>query len=112
MKKIFYTLIAALVLNTGLAIAADYEIDVVPSKAVASQVYKMLDVPNIPDDIRGHKAEVRLAVDRGNYLRILTIETESPALSEFIKKNVDFQRLAKGTFEQGVVYKVPIEVKE
>jgi len=53
-----------------------------------------------------------LAVDRGNYLRILTVETENVALKEFIKKNVDFQRLAKGTFEQGVVYRIPIEVKK
>ncbi|AYN68741.1 hypothetical protein D1013_15820 [Euzebyella marina] len=113
MKKILFMLIVTVVTGVGYAMTADSEmIDPVPSKAVAAQVYKMLDVPNIPDEIRGHRAEVRLAVDRGNYLRILTVETENVALKEFIKKNVDFQRLAKGTFEQGVVYRIPIEVKK
>ncbi|MBC6998291.1 hypothetical protein [Cytophaga sp. FL35] len=112
MKKIFYTIIAVLALNASYASSADYEDNVVPSKAVAAQVYKMLDVPVIPETIRGERAEVRLAVDRGNYLRILSIETESEALKAFIKTNVDFQRLSPGTFEQGVVYRVPVEVKK
>lgn len=113
MKKILYMLIATVALNTGYVMAADSEFNAPsPSKAVAAQVYKMLDVPNIPNEIRGHRAEVRLAVDRGNYLRILSIESENDALSEFIRQNVDFQRLATGTFEQGVVYRVPIEVKQ
>lgn len=113
MKKILFMLIATVALNSGYVMAADAELNYPgPSKAVAVQVYKMLEVPNIPEEIRGQRAEVRLAVDTGNYLRILTIETESKSLEDFIRKNVDFQRLAKGTYEQGVVYRIPIEVKK
>ncbi|SHJ26005.1 hypothetical protein [Pseudozobellia thermophila] len=113
MKKIIFMLIATVAFNSGYLMAADSEWNYPgPSKAVATQVYKMLEVPSIPDEIRGHRAEVRLAVDRGNYLRILTIETDSKPLEDFIRKNVDFQRLAKGTYEQGVVYRIPVEVKQ
>lgn len=53
MKKILFMLIATVALNTGYVMAADSEFNAPsPSKAVAAQVYKMLDVPNIPNEIR------------------------------------------------------------
>ncbi len=82
-----------------------------PNKAIISQVHNMLDRNTIPNEIRGTKAEVRVAVDHGNFLRILSIETESEALESFIRTNIDFQKLTKGAFEQGIVYRIPLEVR-
>lgn len=82
------------------------------SKAIAVQVYKMMGENPIPNDIRGSKAEVRVAVDTGNYLRILSIETDNDALEKFIRTGIDFKKLTKGTYEQGIVYRIPMEVKE
>lgn len=83
-----------------------------PAKAIVVQVYNMLGEKLIPDEIRGSKAEVRVAVDTGNYLRILSIETENEVLAKFIKTRIDFKKLTKGTYEQGVVYRIPVEVRK
>ncbi len=83
-----------------------------PVKAIVTQVYNMLGEYEIPDEIRGYKAEVRVAVDKGNYLRILSIETENKALEDFIKTSIDFQKLSKGEYKQGFVYRIPIEVRK
>lgn len=113
MKKTLLTLIAAMILNAGYVLAADTAVsEPNPTKAIASQIYKMLGENAIPDEIRGAKAEVRIAVDSGNYLRILTIETENEALEKYIRNSIDFEKLTKGTYEQGIVYRLPIEVKK
>lgn len=82
------------------------------SKAIAIQIYNMLGENAIPNEIRGSKAEVRVAVDRGNYLRILSVETENEELEKFIRTSIDFRKLAKGTYEQGIVYRIPLEVRK
>lgn len=113
MKKTVLTLIAAMALNIGYVMATDSKIETPkPSKAIATQIYNMLGANSIPDEIRGEKAEVRVAVDRGNHLRILSVKSESEALENFIRVNIDFQKLTKGNYEQGVVYRIPIEVKK
>lgn len=113
MKKTVLTLIIAMAFNIGYVMAADtIPVFPNPAKAIASQIYDMLGENNIPDEIRGYKAEVRVAVDRGNHLRILSVETESDALEDFLRSSIDFQKLGKGTYEKGIVYRIPIEVKK
>jgi hypothetical protein len=113
MKKTILTLIAAMALNIGYISAADTKIEAPkPVKAIVTQIYDMLGTIAIPDEIRGEKAEVRVAVDRGNHLRILSVDSESEALEKFIRVHIDFQKLTKGNYEQGVVYRIPIEVKK
>lgn len=113
MKKIFVLVLAGMALSLGHAKGSiDSEHEPKASKVIAAQMYDMLSENAIPADIRGAKAEVRVAVDTGNYLRILSVETENEAFEAFIRSKVDFQKLTKGTFEKGIVYRVPIEVKE
>ncbi|SDE06622.1 hypothetical protein SAMN05421636_103119 [Pricia antarctica] len=113
MKKILF--LAIFVLTFNLSHASDGNIDrhePKPAKIIASQIYTMLGEFAIPDDIRGSKAEVRIAIDNGNYIRVLSVETENEALAAFIRSSIDFEKLNKGTFEKGIVYRVPIEVKK
>lgn len=113
MRKIIFTVIAAMALHIGYAFSdtpALHEPKVI--KILVSQIYTMLGENTIPDEIRGSRAEVRIAVDQGNYLRILSIETENDALKQFIKSSIDFQKITKGTYQQGIVYRVPIEVRK
>lgn len=113
MKKLTLIWIATLLLSTGNLLASTPRLDdFKTNKALAVQIYDMLGEDMIPNEIRGSKAEVRVAVDTGNYLRILSIESENEALKEFIRSRIDFKRLTKGTFEQGIVYRIPIEVRE
>ncbi|SIS88731.1 hypothetical protein SAMN05421766_104641 [Zobellia uliginosa] len=111
MKKAVYTLILvmALGINYGMANTPVKHKPKI-SKVLTSQIYQMLGEYEVPNDIRGAKAEVRVAVDKGNYLRILSIETDNAQLDKYIRSAIDFERLAKGSFEQGVVYRIPIEV--
>jgi len=113
MKKTLLTLLAAITLNIGYVTAADTEIhEPKLAKILASQIYSMLGENVIPSEIRGSKAEVRVAVDTGNYLRVLSIETDNEALETYIKSNINFQKITKGTYKQGIVYRIPIEVKK
>lgn len=113
MKKSMFILIAVLLFSTVNVFATIPEVNKPKtSKAISVQVYKMLGENSIPDNIRGSKAEVRVAVDTGNYLRILSIETENESLEKFIRTSIDFKRLSKGTYEQGIVYRIPLEVRE
>lgn len=113
MKKTLFILIAAITLNIGHVMASDSENTEPKSvKVLTNQIYKMLGEKDIPDEIRGYKAEVRIAVDNGNYLRILSVETENDALETYIRSRIDFQKLKKDTFEQGIIYRIPIEVRK
>ena len=112
MKKVIFTLIAAMTLHIGYSASDISELhDPKAKKILTSQIYNMLGDNTIPDAIRGSKAEVRIAVDTGNYLRILSIETENEDLRSFIKSSIDFQKITKGTYQKGVVYRIPIEVR-
>ena len=111
MKKISYVIVAALLLNLGHALAHNPQLnEVKPAKALTTQIYQMLSENAIPSEIRGSRAEVRLAVDDHGYVRILSIETENEALKSFLKSSVDFKKVSKGSYQQGIVYRVPIEV--
>ncbi|MDB2606749.1 hypothetical protein N9Y48_03100 [Zobellia sp.] len=111
MKKSIFTLMVMMVFNIGYVMAStpkEHEPKAV--KVLTSQIYEMLGTNVIPDNIRGSRAEVRVIVDEGNYLKILSIETENQALKEFVKSAIDFEKLTKGTFQKGIVYRIPIEV--
>lgn len=84
----------------------------VKAKALTNQIYNLLGEEEIPNEIRGQKAEVRLEVDNKGRIRILTVDTESKMLSDYIKENVHFKVISKGSYEEGMVYRVPIEVVE
>ncbi|CAM4175151.1 hypothetical protein [Zobellia nedashkovskayae] len=111
MKKSVYALMVMMALNIGFAFAGTPESH--QPKAVqllTSQIYEMLSENVIPNEIRGSKAEVRVAVDEGNYLKILSIETDNEALRTYLKGAIDYEKLSKGTFQKGIVYRIPIEV--
>jgi len=113
MKKSVFVLTIVTLFSLSNVLASAPEVnEPKTSKAMMSQIYKMLAESPIPNNIRGSKAEVRVAVDTGNYLRILSIETENKELAEFIRSSIDFKKLTKGTFEQGIIYRIPLEVKE
>ncbi|MUH36683.1 hypothetical protein D9O36_12590 [Zobellia amurskyensis] len=111
MKKSVYALMVMMALNIGYAFAGTPELHQPKAlKLLTSQIYEMLSENVIPNEIRGSKAEVRVAVDEGNYLKILSIETENEALRTYVKSAIDFEKLTKGTFQKGIVYRIPIEV--
>lgn len=113
MKKSIFVLTVVMIFSLSNVLAATPEVNgPKSSKAIAVEIYKMLGENPIPNDIRGSKAEVRVAVDTGNYLRILSIETENEALEKFIRSSIDFKKLTKRTYEQGIVYRIPLEVRE
>ena len=113
MKKSIFMLSAVMCLSIVNVLAITPEAkEPKPVKSIVVQVYNMLGDKLIPDEIRGSKAEVRVAVDNGNYLRILSIETENEALANFIRTSIDFKKLTKGNYEQGVVYRIPLEVRK
>lgn len=112
MRKSIFVLTLVMLFGLTNSIAATYEVKgPKTSKAIAVQIYKMLGENPVPNEIRGSKAEVRVAVDTGNYLRILSVETENEALEKFIRTSIDFKKLTRGTYEQGIVYRIPLEVR-
>lgn len=113
MRKSILVLSLVMLFSLSNSIAANPEVNKPKTaKAITGQIYNMLGENIIPNEIRGSKAEVRVAVDTGNYLRILSVETENEALENFIRTSIDFKKLTKGTYEQGFVYRIPLEVRE
>lgn len=113
MKNIFYVTLVFVLVNLSTVSANTFgEINPMNSSALISQIYNLLDEAYVPNEIRGQKAEVRLAVDTDNMVRILSVEADSDRLETYIRENIDFQKIRKGTFESGIVYRVPIEVAE
>ena len=113
MKKLFFLFMAFATVTIGTA--SDGTIERHEPKAlkvISAQIYSMLGAFTIPEDIRGSKAEVRLAVDAGNYIRVLSVETENENLAAFIRSSIDFEKLNRGKFQSGVVYRLPIEVRK
>jgi len=113
MRKSIFILVLAVVCGTANILAATPDgTEPKESKAIAVQIYNMFGENSIPNDIRGSKAEVRVAIDSGNFLRILSIETENENLEKFIRNSIDFKKLTRGTYQKGIVYRIPLEVKE
>lgn len=111
MKNIFYaTLVLCLVNFSSVSANTFGETNPITSSAFISQIYSMLDEVYVPNEIRGQKAEVRLAVDHKGTVRILSITAESDALAAYIKENIDWQEIRKGSYNADIVYRVPIEV--
>ncbi|MFK7811096.1 MAG: hypothetical protein AB8B59_01295 [Maribacter sp.] len=113
MRKSILVLSLVMLFSLSNSIAANPEVNKPKtSKAITGQIYNMLGENIIPNEIRGSKAEVRIAVDTGNYLRVLSVETENEAFENFIRTSIDFKKLTKGTYEQGVIYRIPLEVRK
>lgn len=113
MKKTVFILMAAMVLNAVQVFASDPQKgDAKPAKAITTQIFQLLSDNMIPDEIRGATAEVRVALDNGDYLRVLSVKTENEALETFVRNSIDFQKVSKGTFEQGVIYRIPLKVSK
>ena len=110
MKKIVYFTVVITFLCVSFVSAND--IKPKNTKALTSQIYNLLAEENVPDQIRGQKAEVRLAVDNKGLVRILSISTNCSMLSSYIRENIDFKELRKGSYDEDIVYLVPIEVVE
>ncbi len=112
MKKVIFLIISVLVFNLGYASDESAVAHKPKASKITEQIYDMLAENPIPNEIRGAKAEVRVAVDDGNYLRILSVETDNKAFDSYIRTTIDFRKLTRGTYEKGIVYRIPIEVKE
>tara|TARA_R110002051_G_scaffold153510_4_gene225916 strand:+ start:36344 stop:36676 length:333 start_codon:yes stop_codon:yes gene_type:complete len=108
MKKIVYFTVIFTFLSVSFLLANDTKPK--NTKALTSQIYSLLAKEIVPDEIRGQKAEVRLAVDDKGFVRILSIATNSSMLSKYIRDNIDFQELRKCSYDEDIVYLIPIEV--
>ncbi|TDS16963.1 hypothetical protein DFQ03_1452 [Maribacter caenipelagi] len=111
MKKIKILLIAMLAVGIGTATANDIEYkEDKGAKWVTTQIYEMLADEDIPDQIRGAKAKIKIAVaDDGKY-RLLSVESNNHFLKEFLKEGIDFESLEPGN--KNVVYVIPIEIAQ
>ncbi|MFT6993709.1 MAG: hypothetical protein ACJA1P_000436 [Maribacter sp.] len=111
MRNFIYTVIIAAFLNAPFVSANDIQnTEPKNARALTSQIYGMLGEDSIPNEIRGQKAEVRLAVDGKGMVRILSITTESDMLAKYLRENINFHEIKKGSYVEGLIYRVPIEV--
>jgi hypothetical protein len=111
MRNFIVAIVITTFLNTAFVSANDFrETEPKITRALTSEVYGMLGEDTIPNEIRGQKAEVRIAVDGKGIARILSIATESDLLAKYLKENIDSREVKKGDYVEGIIYRVPIEV--
>ncbi|MEP2057705.1 MAG: hypothetical protein ABJJ05_07860 [Maribacter litoralis] len=80
------------------------------AKWITTQIYEMLADEEIPDQIRGARAEIKIALADDGVYRLLSIKTNNKHLKDFIKTGIDFENLEPG--DKDLVYVVPIEIAE
>ena len=111
MKKISILLVAIMALSIGTVSANDKQ----PKKDketqwLTTQIYEMLADNAIPDDIRGAKAQIRIAMADDGVFRILSVDSNNAKLKNFLKDGIDLQNLDRG--KKNVVYVIPVEIAE
>ena len=111
MKKVKIILIAMLTFGIGTVTAHDTESNEDKgTKWITSQIHEMLADEEIPDQIRGAKAEIKIAVAEDGMYRLLSIESTNSKLKEFLKNGIDFKNLEPGNSD--IVYIIPIEIAD
>lgn len=111
MKKVKILLIAMLTFSVGTIAAHDKEFnDDKGTQWITTQIHEMLANEDIPNQIRGAKAEIKIAVADDGMYRLLSIKSNNSHLKEFLKKGIDFENLVPGNTD--LVYVIPIEIAD
>ncbi|WP_299796260.1 hypothetical protein [uncultured Maribacter sp.] len=111
MKKVKIFLIAILALSIGTVTAHDKETEKDRgTEIITAQIHDMLADQEIPDNIRGAKAEVKIALADDGIYRLLSVNSNNENLKHFLKDGIDFQNLTPGN--KDLVYVIPIEIAE
>ncbi|WP_396635146.1 hypothetical protein [Maribacter sp. R86514] len=111
MKKVKIILIAFLTFGIGTVTAHDKESNEDKgTKWITAQIHDMLADEDIPNQIRGAKAEIKIAVAEDGMYRLLSIKSNNGHLKEFLKNGIDFKSLEPGNTD--LVYVIPIEIAE
>lgn len=80
------------------------------TKWITTQIYEMLADEYIPDQIRGAKAKIKIAVANDGMYRLLSVESNNSLLKEFLKDGIDFKNLKPRNTD--LVYVIPIEIAD
>ncbi|MDO6470537.1 hypothetical protein [Maribacter sp. 1_MG-2023] len=111
MKKVKIILIAMLAFGIGTVTAHDTESkDDKGTKWITAQIHDMLADEDIPDQIRGAKAKIKIAFAEDGMYRLLSIKSTNSQLKEFLKNGIDFKNLEPGNTD--LVYVIPIEIAD
>lgn len=110
LKKITFTLMAIMLLSVGNVFASDYKVNQVSTKMLTKQIYKMLDSEAIVEKCAGTAATIRLVVMNDGEIKILSVDTQNKVLEDFILASVNNKKVASGTFEEELIYVVPLEI--
>ncbi|MDE3742582.1 hypothetical protein [Maribacter polysaccharolyticus] len=107
MKKIGFLLIAMIFIGSGCIYA---NTEPITTKKLTNQITKILLSKEIPDEIKGSVAELRLAIDSFGEIQVLSINTTDRNLENYLMEAVHNNLVNKGTFKPGKVYRIPILV--
>ncbi len=80
------------------------------TKKLTHQISKMLMKEAINLNSEGSVAEVRLMVDSFGRIQVLSIDTSDEILEKFLMERIDKNTVQQGSYQLGVVYRVPVEI--
>ncbi len=107
MKKISFTLIAALLFVLGTTNANEGS---GTEKKLSTQIQEMLNKNSFPLEDGEITADVRFTINKNGEIVVLSVETENVSLEGFVKGRLNYQKVELRNIQEGKIYKVPVRV--
>jgi len=102
-------LVAVITLGSVLATSATESATVIESKAITSEVGKLLKKPSftIENDVQAY---VRLVLNENNEMVVLFVNSENELINNYIKSRLNYKKVSENFSNKDQEYIVPVRI--
>ena len=110
MRKFSLLFVAAL-LSAG-TLFANADKPKKPNNNLAEQIEELLDNNNFIVDYNDLTAKVKFTVNTDQEIVVLSVDSESELLEQFVKSRLNYQKVQLQEYREGKTYTVPVRITE
>ena len=111
MRKFSVVLATAMFLLTGTVFANDGE-GVDPAKSITARVSQLLSNHSFTQDDVELTGQVRFTLNNVGEIVVLSVDSESEDLVEFVKARLNYKKVDVSVFKEGKLYTIPVRIAE
>ncbi|RNC89511.1 MAG: hypothetical protein ED555_08520 [Allomuricauda sp.] len=109
MRKISLVLFAALLFVSGNVLANNPNPEA-PTKALSTQIQKMLNRNSFGEAYEGAHAQVRFTFNKEGEIVVLSVDTENSNLEGFVKGKLNYKKVQAENITEGKMYTVSVRI--
>lgn len=109
MRKLSYVITAAMLFSAG-TLLANPKIDRGPEVGLSDQISEMLSDNSFSDSAQDLVAQVRFTLNDDGEIVVLSVETNSDTLENFIKSRLNYHKVKVSNVKEGKLYTVPVRI--